>query len=74
MRLAVRLHRRRGGRVLNMFLHSTELAQGGTPQFPTEVAVARLVQKIRTFLTWLQATGPVQGITLSELDEPEGLS
>jgi hypothetical protein len=69
MRLAVRLHRRRGGRVLNLFLHSSELAAGGSPQFPTEEAVARLIAKIRAFLRWLQAAGPVQGVTLSELYE-----
>jgi len=73
MRLAARLHRRRGGRVLNMFLHSSELFPGGSPEFPTEAAVARLVQKIRAFLTWLKATGPVQGVTLSELFELEGV-
>jgi hypothetical protein len=73
MRLAVKLHRGRGGRVLNMFLHSTELAPGGNPQFPTEAAVTRLVQKIRTFLTWLQKTGPVEGVTLAKLYEMEGL-
>jgi len=71
MRLAAKLHRRRGGRVLNMFLHSSELAVGGTPQFPNEEAVQRLVNKIRRFLTWLQATGPVAGITLADLYEEE---
>jgi hypothetical protein len=74
MRLAVKLHRGRGGRALNMFLHSTELAPGGNPQLPTEAAVERLIQKIRKFLSWLQATGPVQGVTLSELYESEGLA
>lgn len=74
MRLAARLHRRRGGRVLNMFLHSSEIAPGGSPQFPTEAAVQHLVQKIRAFLTWLKATGPVQGVTLSELFEPGGVA
>jgi len=74
MRLAARLHRRRGGRVLNMFFHSSELAVGGTPQFPNEAAVARLIAKIRAFLIWLRSTGPVQGVTLSELYEMEGLS
>ena len=73
MRLAARLHRRRGGRVFNMFLHSTELAPGGTPQFPTEAAVVRLIQKMRLFFTWLQKTGPVEGVTLSELCELERL-
>ncbi|MFZ5453446.1 MAG: hypothetical protein ACOZF2_16430 [Thermodesulfobacteriota bacterium] len=67
MRLAVRLHRRRGGRVLNMFLHSTELAPGGSPQLPTEAAVDRLIHKTSVFLTWLQKTGPLEGVTLSQL-------
>jgi hypothetical protein len=74
MRLAAHLHRRREGRVLNLFLHSTELAPGGNPEVPTEAAVDKLVSKIRAFLTWLQKTGPVQGVTLSELYEMEGLS
>jgi hypothetical protein len=71
MRLAVRLHRRRGGRVLHLFLHSSELAAGCTPQFPDEGAVARLIAKIRAFLSWLQATGRVEGITLRDLYEQE---
>ncbi len=74
MRLAVRLHRGRRGRVLNMFLHSTELAPGGNPEVPTEAAVDRLVRKISTFLTWLKKTGPVQGVTLSELYDLEGFA
>lgn len=76
MRLAASRHRGRGGRVLNMFLHSSEIAPGGTPQFPDEAAVERLIAKIRAFLTWLKKTGPVKGITLSDLYEqvvvPEG--
>ncbi|MBI4795136.1 MAG: glycosyl transferase family 1, partial [Deltaproteobacteria bacterium] len=47
---------------------------GGNPQIPTEAAVERLVQKIRSFLTWLKKTGPVQGVTLSELLEMGGLA
>jgi hypothetical protein len=67
MRLAVRLHRRRGGRVLNLFLHSTELFPGGSPDFPDEAAVDRLVAKLRDFLAWLVKNGPVVGVTLSGL-------
>lgn len=73
MRLAAARHRSRGGRVLNMFLHSSEIAPGGTPQFPDTAAVERLIAKIRAFLTWLKKTGPVQGVTLSEIFEMEGL-
>jgi hypothetical protein len=67
MRLAARLHRRRGGRVLNMFFHSSELHPGATPMFPTEAAVNHLTGKIRDFLAWLIATGPVTGVTLSQV-------
>jgi hypothetical protein len=67
MKLAVRLHRARGGKVLNMFLHSSELKPGATPSFRTGTAVDALVQKIRRFLTWLVRTEPVKGATFSEL-------
>lgn len=67
MQLAAQLHRRRGGRVLTMFFHSSELKPGASRLFPTETAVDRFVGKIRTFLTWLVQTGPVQGVRLSDL-------
>ena len=67
MRLAAGLHRRRGGRVLTMFLHSSELFPGGSPQFPDAAAVDRLVAKLRDFLSWLVKRGPVTGLTLSGL-------
>jgi hypothetical protein len=69
LQLAARLHRRRGGRVLTMFLHSSELKPGASRLFPTEAAVNRFVEKIRAFLTWLVQTGPVEGTTLAELGE-----
>ncbi len=67
MRLAAGLHRRRGGRTLNLFFHSSELQPGASRLFPTEPAVASFVAKIRAFLAWLVQTGPVEGLTLSEL-------
>ena len=67
MRLAAALHRRRGGRVLTMFFHSSELKPGGSRLFPSESAVAGFVAKIRTFLDWLVRSGPVEGVTLSGL-------
>lgn len=67
MRWAARIHRRRGGQVLTMFLHSSELMPGESPHFPTDEAVQRLVEKIRDFMAWLSQTGPVQGVTMSEL-------
>jgi hypothetical protein len=67
MQLAAHLHRRRGGQVLTMFFHSSELKPGASRLFPTEAAVDRFVGKIRTFLTWLVRTGPVEGVTLAAL-------
>jgi hypothetical protein len=55
--------------VLTLFFHSSELKPGASRLFPTEVAVSRFVEKIRTFLTWLVKTGPVSGVTLAELGE-----
>jgi hypothetical protein len=72
MQLAAHLHRRRGGQVLTMFFHSSELQPGATRLFPTETAVRRFVAKIRTFLTWLAKTGPVDGMTLSALRQDWG--
>jgi len=67
MRLAASLHRRRGGRVLTMFFHSSELQPGASRLFPTELAVAAFVAKIRAFLSWLVQSGPIEGVTLSGL-------
>jgi hypothetical protein len=67
MRLAASLHKRRGGRVLTLFLHSSELFPGGSPDFPDVAAVSRLVAKLRDFLAWLVQQGPVTGLTLSGL-------
>ena len=70
MRLAAFLHRRRGGGVFTMFLHSSELLPGGgNPNFSTAQAVDRLVVKLRAFLAWLVKTGPVSGVTMSGLYE-----
>ncbi len=67
MKRAVLLHRARGGGVLSLFLHSSELKPGATPDFRSEEAVCRLTAKIRLFLDWLVRTVPVTGITLSDL-------
>jgi hypothetical protein len=67
MRLAASLHKRRGGRVLTLFLHSSELLPGGSPDFPDAAAVDRLVAKLRGFLAWLVKQGLVTGLTLSGL-------
>jgi hypothetical protein len=69
MRLAAWLHQRRGGRVLNVFFHSSELQPGATRFFPTEESVGRWVGRFRSFLHWLARNRGVEGVTLSGLYE-----
>ena len=66
MRRAVRLHHARGGQVLNMFLHSSELMPGGCPKIRTESDGRELLEKIRTFLVWLLEQYEVSGVTLAQ--------
>ena len=67
MRMATRLHVARGGRVLSLFWHSSEMLPGGSPHIPDAAAATALVEKVRQFLTWLRTTYTVRGVTLSEL-------
>jgi hypothetical protein len=67
MKLAAELHRRRGGQVLTMFFHSSELLPGASPHFPTEASVAGLLNKLRAFFDWIGARTEVEGCTLSSL-------
>jgi hypothetical protein len=67
MKQATRLHRLAGGRVLTMFLHSSELQPGATPSFKSKADVDGLIARIRAYLTWLLGTQPVRGETLSGL-------
>jgi hypothetical protein len=69
MQLAAWLHQRRGGQVLTLFFHSSELKPGATRRFPSEGTVNLLVGKLRMFLNWLSRTWTVEGVKLSELYE-----
>lgn len=73
MKLGARLHLRRGGQVLHLFLHSSELMPGCTPHLPDEAAIVRMVDKTRAFLHWLRrhAPGGFTGATMSDLALPE---
>ncbi len=68
MKLAARLHARRGGRVLHMHLHSSELMPGATPAFRTEADVDRLVARIRDFVAWVRRELRVEPVPLSGLE------
>lgn len=70
MKLAALAHARRGGRVLTLFWHSSELLPGASPHFPDRPAVDAFVAKVRRFAGWLRRTFDVTGTTLGELAGP----
>ena len=67
LKIAVQLHRARGGRVLCVFFHSSELLPGASPQTSTERDVERFIDKLRDFFSWLRRKISVESLTLSEL-------
>ena len=67
LKAAAALHRRRGGRVLTLFFHSSELMPGGSPKHPTEAHVSRFVEKLRGFFSWLVHDQGVEPATLSDV-------
>jgi hypothetical protein len=72
MNLATRLHTARGGRVLCLFWHSSEMMPGASPHVKTEQDADRLLARIRDFLRRLKEDFAVRPLTLSALpDTPE---
>jgi hypothetical protein len=69
LKAGVRLHLHRGGQVLTVFFHSSELMPGGCPQHQTVGDVERFRDKLRAFFAWLRREIPVESVTLTELGE-----
>lgn len=69
MRLATRLHYRRGGRLLNLFLHSSELMPGASPNVPDQKAANLLLAKLEGFCEWLHDRYELVGVTASQIAE-----
>lgn len=67
MRLATRLHVRRGGRVLSLFWHSSEMLPGGSPHVPDEAAAQAALDRIFGFCVWLREHFAVEGVTATRL-------
>lgn len=67
MQMATRLHLARGGKVISLFWHSSEMLAGASPNIPDQAAADALLAKIHTYLTWLHTHYEVQGVTLSAL-------
>lgn len=67
MRAATRTHIARGGKVISLFWHSSEMLAGASPNTPNQAAAEALLAKIHTYLVWLRDSYDVQGVTLSSL-------
>lgn len=67
MRMATALHVKRGGNVLNIFWHSSELFPGASPHVPNQSAADLAFEKIFSFCQWLKNKYEIQGITISQL-------
>ncbi len=69
LKAGARFHRNRGGRVLTMYFHSSELMAGGCPQHRTEGDVDRFLKKLDKFLGWLRNELPGESRVMSEVRE-----
>lgn len=67
MRMATRLHVGRGGKVLSLFWHSSEMLPGASPHVPDEAAATALYRKIYAFLRWLRTKFDARGLTAAQL-------
>ena len=67
LKTAARLHRHRGGQVLTIYFHSSELMPGGCPQHATSQDVNRFLDRLRSFFAWLHCEMPIEPLTLSQL-------
>ncbi len=69
MKMAVLLHSKRGGEVLTLFFHSSELMAGGSPELPTPEHVNWFFNRLRNFIKWLRLYMNAEPVTLSQLGE-----
>jgi len=67
LKIAAMIHRSRGGQVLTIFFHSSEIMAGGSPYHRTEEEVDRFLKRLDSFFAWLRQELSVESLTLSEL-------
>lgn len=67
LRLTTLLHAARGGQVLSLTWHSSEMFPGGAPHMPDEAAVARFLTKMCAYVDWLGESFDLRFLTLEEL-------
>lgn len=66
MQYAARSHSRRGGQVLSLFWHSSEMLPGASPNVPDANAADKLQHKIYSFLSWLKENFEIEALTAAQ--------
>ncbi|MDR1777547.1 MAG: glycosyl transferase family 1 [Desulfovibrio sp.] len=69
MRLTTRLFVERGGTVLSLTWHSSEMMPGGAPHIPDAASVDALLDKIYRYTQWLYDNFSVCSLTMRELGQ-----
>ena len=72
MRAVTSLYAARGGRVLSLTWHSSEMMPGGAPHMPDAAAVQKLMDKIIAWIAWLRGRYAVHCVTMDELRQELG--
>ena len=67
LKLTALLHAARGGWVLSLTWHSSELFPGGAPHVPDEATVTRFLAKMCAYVDWLAESFDLRFRTLAEL-------
>ena len=62
-----KLYAARGGRVLSLTWHSSEMMPGCTPHLPDAAAVKKFTDKVGNWLNWLHRHYSVRSLTMDEL-------
>jgi len=68
IKAGVLIHSARGGQVLTIFFHSSELMEGGSPENPTPEHINRFLERLSNFFSWIHKRMTIESLTLSQLD------
>ena len=74
MQAVTRLYIARGGSLLSLTWHSSEMQAGATPHLPTERHVTKLLAKVEAYVCWLKRSFDVQCLPMNELRNTLGRS
>lgn len=67
MRLTTILHLVRGGSVISLTWHSSEMFPGGNPSIPSEQSVNAFLAKIHAYLDWLESRYNVEYVNMNAM-------